>query len=1011
MAAPLRHSAICPTLIGRVASLDTVALLLGQARQGHGHTLLLAGEAGIGKSRFVAEIKAVTRKDALLILQGNCFEPDRTLPYGPLIDALHSLLAIIPPASLLREAAPYTAEYARLLPELAAVLPEDTVLPTHSSSAEEKRRLCEALMRLFTRISARQPLVLVAEDIHWADDISLEFLAFLARRLPHLPMLLLLTYRSDEQHAQLRHFLAQLDRERLATEIVLAPLTPAEVEEMLQIIFQLRRPIRHEFLDAMYRLTEGNPFFIEEVLHALLADKEIYYESGAWERKPLDDLHIPRSVQDAVRRRSEHLTPAAQRVMKSAAIVGQRFEFALLQQVTGHDEAILLDLLKELIAAQLVVEQSAERFAFRHALTRQAIYAELLEREQRAMHRTTAAALEMLHADELESHLSELAYHTCKGGEWERAHEYARRAGERALALYAPHAAAEQFTQAINAAHQLKIAVSPAIYRSRANAYETLGDFERARSDLETAAQIAHEHSDAADEWAALLALGLLWAGRDYARAGDYYQRALILIDTFDEPLKRARTLNRLANWHLNVDEPMKAKTYHREALAIFETAGDVSGTARTCDLLCMACVLSNELESAVTYGERAVDMLRALDDRQPLSSSLVTLPFASALRQSQTMALTPMTLVQATSYTEEGLRIAREMGWRAGEASALWVHGLCVCASGDLGRGLTSATASLALAEDIGHHQWMAAARYTLGEIAYELYSLALAREHLEHGLQLALTTGSWHWIRLLTGLLASTCIAQGELAMAESVLDAGAPTDIAMQTVGQRLAWAARGELKLAQGDPLAALAIAERLACDASDGEQIRMPFVAKLRANALMALGRHDEAATWLATAEETLRARGVRTMLRRVLTDEATLALRMGRADDGARYAAEARSLTHRMAETIPDAILRAVFMRQALASLPSATQHAGEVTVAAATMLTPREREVAVLVAQGKSNRAIAAELVISERTTESHVTNILGKLGFTSRAQIAAWAVDIGLAQSSAQSGDVPRQ
>jgi DNA-binding NarL/FixJ family response regulator len=617
----------------------------------------------------------------------------------------------------------------------------------------------------------------------------------------------------------------------------------------------------------------------------------------------------------------------------------------------------------------------------------------------------------MLYADELESHLSELAYHTCKGGEWEKAHEYARRAGERALALYAPHAAAEQFTQAINAAHHLQVAVTAAIYRSRASAFETLGDFERARSDLETAAQLAHERGATADEWAALLALGLLWAGRDYARAGDYYQRALTLIDALDEPLKRARTLNRLANWHLNVDEPLKAKTYHREALAIFETAGDVSGTARTCDLLCMAYMLSNKMDDAVSYGERAVDMLRALDDRQPLSSSLITLPFASALRQSQTMALTPMTLAQATSHTEEGLRIAREMGWRAGEASALWVHGLCVCASGDLGRGLASATTSLALAEDIGHHQWMAAARYTLGEVTYELYALALAREHLEHGLTLARTTGSWHWIRLLTGLLASTCIAQGDLAMAESALDAGASTDIAMQTVGQRLAWAARGELKLAQGDPVAALTIADRLACDASDDEQRRMPFIATLRANALLALGRHDEAAMWLATAEETLRAHGARTMLRRVLTNEATLALRMGRADDGARYAGEARSLTYQMAETIPDAVLRAVFMRQALASLPSATQHAGEAPVAASTMLTAREREVAVLVAQGKSNRAIAAELVISERTTESHVTNILGKLGFTSRAQIAAWAANIGLAQTLVHSGAAPRQ
>jgi DNA-binding CsgD family transcriptional regulator len=971
-------------------------------RQGHGHTLLLAGEAGIGKSRLIAEIKTGIRRDMMLTLQGNCFEPDRSLPYGPLIDALRGLLAIIPPAELMSDAGTYASEYVRLLPELTAYLPPDASAPLISPE-QEKRRLFEALVQLLTRLSARQPLLFVAEDIHWADDTSLEFLAFLARRLPHLPILLLLTYRSDEQHTQLQHFLAQLDRERLASEIALAPLTPAEVEEMLLVIFELQRPVRYEFLDAMYHLTEGNPFFIEEVLHALLADDEIYYSGEGWERKPLNEINIPRSVQDAVRRRSERLSVAARQLLAFAAVVGQRFEFALLQHLTGCDEATLLDLLKELIAAQLVVEQSAERFAFRHALTRQAVYSELLERERRTMHRTIAAALEVLYADELEGHLSELAYHTCQAGEWARSLEYARRAGERALALYAPHAALEQFTQAVNAAHHLGVPVASAIYQARANAYETLGDFEHARSDLEIALTLAHESDDTATEWAALLDLGLLWAGRDYARTGEYYQRALTLADTLDEPLKRARTLNRLANWHLNVDDPVMAKALHAEALAIFETADNARGVAETLDLLCMASILSDDLVNAVGYGQRAVDMLRALDDRQPLSSSLVTLPFVAALRQSQTMTLAPTTLSEATHHAEEGLRIAREMGWRAGEANALWVMGLCLSASGDFGRGLASATSALAIAKDIEHRQWMAASHCTLGELAYELYALALAREHLEHGLRLAHTINSTHWIRETTAVLAATCIAQGDLGTAEAVLDAGAPVDIAMQTVGQRLSWVTRGELALAQGKPDIALDIARRLTGDLSPDGEYGMPMVALLQGKALTALGRFDEAEAWLSAATLHLRAQGARTALRRALTQLTALYQRMGRTDDAAHSANEARELAYQLAETISDAVLRAVFLRQCLASLPPEPKRSAEIVRAASLMLTAREREVAALVAQGKSNRAIADELVISERTTESHVTNILGKLGFSSRAQIAVWAVDIGLTQPDA--------
>jgi DNA-binding CsgD family transcriptional regulator len=218
-------------------------------------------------------------------------------------------------------------------------------------------------------------------------------------------------------------------------------------------------------------------------------------------------------------------------------------------------------------------------------------------------------------------------------------------------------------------------------------------------------------------------------------------------------------------------------------------------------------------------------------------------------------------------------------------------------------------------------------------------------------------------------------------------------------MQTVGQRLSWVTRGELALAQGKPDVALDIARRLAGNATPTGEFAMPLVALLNGRALTALGRFDEAEAWLRAAERRLRAQGARTSLRRALTHLTALYQQMGRADDATRAADEARELAYQMAETIPDAVLHAVFLRQCLASLPPEPKRSAEIARAASLMLTAREREVAALVAQGKSNRAISDELVISERTTESHVTNILGKLGFSSRAQIAAWAVDIGLA------------
>ena len=147
-------------------------------------------------------------------------------------------------------------------------------------------------------------------------------------------------------------------------------------------------------MDSLYTLTEGNPFFIEEILKSLIAGGELVFTDGRWVGRPANELHIPRNIQDAVHQRIVRLSEAAREILTIASVAGQRFDFTLLQQLTHHDEQQLLALMKELIAAQLVIEESADQFAFRHALTRQAIYTDLLARERRALHKAIAETME-----------------------------------------------------------------------------------------------------------------------------------------------------------------------------------------------------------------------------------------------------------------------------------------------------------------------------------------------------------------------------------------------------------------------------------------------------------------------------------------------------------------------------------------------------------------------------------------------------------------------------------------
>ncbi len=997
MATPLEQSVLCPFLIGRQSHISVLQHLLEQALSGAGQVIVIAGEAGIGKSRLVREVKASAAPAGMRILQGTFFEPDRSLPYAALLDLFRRAFVACSPAEIARDVGSAGPELVKLLPELALSLPE--LAPTPPLEPEqEKRRLIETLAQCFVRISATQPLLVVIEDLHWSDETSLEFLLSLSRRIAGHPLLLLMTYRSDEVHASLRHLLAQLDRERLASEITLDTLDRSEVEAMIRAIFQLQRSLPADVLDALYRLTEGNPFFLEETLKALVVAGDVFAREGVWERKPPGEIHIPRSIHDAVQRRVQQLTPAARELLEIASVAGQRFDAALLQALTNTDEHAVLQLVKELIAAQLMVEVSAEEVAFRHALTRQAIYSELLARERKSLHRSIAETLERLYAASTDTHLAELAYHTYEAGLWERALDYAQRVGERSLALYAPRAAIEQFTRALDAARHLAGSPSPVLYHGRGLAYETLGDFEHARADYEAALHAARVQNDQPAKWQALLDLGLLWAGRDYVQTGLYYRQAFDLAQTMADPIRLAQSQNRLGNWHLNVDQPLEAIRFHQEALARFQTVDHQRGMAETLDLLGMASVLNGTPLESAAYLERAVALWREIGDRQWLSSSLATLTFCGICYHTDKM----IPVAQRTLVTGgEALQLAREIGWYPGEAYALMVLASCLGPRGEYAQALELARRSLALADEIEHRQWATASRWALGAILLDLLSLEQACEVLEQGWKLATAIGSRHWIGCIAGMLTATYLAQDlptqAAAMLAEVLPPGAP----FQTMGQRAAWCGRAELALAQHQPEEALRIIDALIASTPNASAQQRPVrVVRLRGAALAALQRGAEAEAEFSSAYQMAKEQGWRSLFWRIGIDLGQVYRAGRRHAEAEQYFAAARGELEALAAGVSDDLLRTTFLERVRAILPPprpALLRRAQVNDYGG--LTARELEVARLVAQGKSNRSIAGALVVSERTAESHVTNILLKLNLTSRAQIAAWAIGKGLA------------
>jgi DNA-binding CsgD family transcriptional regulator len=988
---------ISPIIAGRTEELAILQRWFASVQPSHGSTILLSGEAGIGKSRLIRELKASAASGGSVVFQGNCFEPDSTLPLAPFIDLLRHA-----PIELLREdhflaAAP---QLLKLTPEYAPMFP-DIQLASAAEPEHEKRNLFRALTSwLAAPRPTEQALVstlIVIEDVHWCDDLSLELLLQLARVIANQPVLLVLTYRSDETWPPLNRLLAQFDRERLAYELPLQPLVHSAVEAMICSIFEQTNPISREFLDAIYSLTEGNPFFVEEVLKSLVAVDDIFYANGRWDRKKLSELRVPRTVAMSVEQRLATISAPARQALELACVVGQSFSFAALCELTGMSESLLTRHLRELIQAQLVIELSVDTFAFRHALTREAIYATLLKRERREMHCLVGQVIEQQSLRLSAPRDAELAYHFGEAQIWGKALHYARRAGEKAQAVFAPREAIAHFSQAIEAAAYLDPSQQDAVdigslYLARGKAYEQVGEFNTALNDLEAALAMAQTRGDQHAEWQVLHDLGFLWVSRDYVKAGTYFDRMLDVAQQMGDSMALAHSLNRVGNRLVNLDQPDEALRLHYEALRIFLAIGDRQGEAATHDLLGLTGFMAGNVAEGVAHYEQAIAQFRNLNDPGGLLSALAIFASRHQNYMGNATIWTGVPIAICLRDGEEALRIARELGARPFEALALWSLGISACTAGQYRSGLGRLVQAVSLAHELEHGQFVMAAEWALGAALLDILHQAEALPYLERAYALARETHSVYMHRIVAGYIASALIQQGKLGAAANILEQELSPRLPMRTSGQRQLWCARAEWLLASGDAPSALDLLERL-IDATTHVESRgrdaLPRLSRLRGEALAAMGRYAEAEAGLVAAMQF--AQEWKPMLWRLYLSLGNLLRRQNRRDQADEAYAQARLTFTELADEIEDVGLRAHYLARAQALIPGVTrkqaakhQHDG---------LTAREREVAILIARGKTNREIADTLVVSPRTVDNHVANVLSKLGFTSRSQVAAWA------------------
>jgi DNA-binding CsgD family transcriptional regulator/tetratricopeptide (TPR) repeat protein len=988
---PLIGTFSAPTMIGRERELAAVGSLLAST----GGTLLVSGEAGIGKSRLMREAVRLAAASGILVLHGSCFDRDQTIPFAPVLDLLRGYAATGPEARNLLAAT--VSSSPKLLPELSL----DHLAPEGDFDVErDGRRLVHEVTALLATLANRQPLLLIVEDLHWSDEASPDLLLHLIRHASTIPVRLVLTFRGDESHRDLSRLLDEIDRGRSATEIALGPLSPSEVELQVRDALSLPRPAGQAFVRSLHGHTGGNPFYVEEILRTLAIEGDIFPSGDGWQRKPLDQIRVPRSVEDVVRHRAAMLTPDAGELLTLAAVAGQRVDFPLLLTLSGLDDGALIAAIKELIAAQFLAEAAEDQFTFRHALTRQAVYAGLLTRERRALHARVAEAISGAANVAANTSLEELAYHAFEAGNWERAATLCRTAADRAWARGAPHAAATHSSRALEARFRLGLEPDAALLLSRGQAYDAIGDFSAARADYEAALTAAETEKRPGTALAALLGLGLLWSARDYARALTWLNRASAMARTLDEPAALAHALNRIGNWRLNNDDVEEGLRCHYEALAIFEELDDRRGMAETFDLLAMAHQLGGDILAGQASARKAAALFEEQGDRQGLAGVLLLTTVPGAVFEVATM-VGESSIASAASVGQQALALARKVDWRAGEAFLLALIGEAWAAGGEFGTARAMLQQSIAIAEELDHRQWLVQARWGLARLFGVQLQPEQERDELERVLAIAMEIQSPNWIRSVAGSLASTRVTLGELPAAEALLARQLTPETPMRTQGQRLLWAARAELALAHGSASDALGIVDPLfAATINLNAEHDVPYLARIKATALATLGDVTAADALLRAAMATAETQGALPMLRSLHVTLAGVLRWAGHHAEADAQDAAARTIAQRLASTISEATWRDQFRRAAGLDASATTDRSGNEP--ASGRLTPREREVALKIAAGLANREIAADLFISERTIEAHVANILRKLAVPSRAGIAAWVEREGISRTA---------
>jgi DNA-binding CsgD family transcriptional regulator len=989
-------------LVGRTVELSALHAALDAAGAGRGGALILSGESGVGKTRLLNAMAEEARRRGWAVAAGRAFPLETGVPYALFSEAFLPLLRGLDSSALAILARGGEAELAQLLPGLGGEEGRvDPRAPGGESPAELKTRLVWNFAQFLRRFAAKQPLLVVLEDLHWADASSLELLHFTVRQVPAERILFLCSYvdAEREKNAALRAAETSLTSLGTAKPLRLQPLSREATDELVRRAFGVDEAVVREFTALLYGWTRGNAFFLDETLKALVETGRLRKREGTWLGWEVEALTLPASVREAVTDRLGRVGGGARAVADLLAVTAGRASYGVLRVVSGLADADLLAALDELRDRRVVLESlegDAVVYEFSHPIMRETAYASLGLGRTRVLHGAVATALEAHYGERAVEHADELAYHFARGDAGEltgKAVKYLVASGQRALARYANREAADYLGAALDRAERAGD-VPTELLDSLARARQRLGEYEAAVQLWERVLAAAESAGDAGRAAAVRRRLGLAWywSGANERAMAEYAAALAAARTAGDAPLEASIRIALGASLQ-EVGRSADAAAELQAALAVAERLADPVLLARVHRALLLLHVWTGPPERAREHGERAVELATASGDMAVLAAAEWGLAVLSGLTGNEAALRRH---VAACDRLADELRSPLLRLWTA-EIAIEYASG-----SGDWEAGIALGERTIALARALNQ-------RTLLPRILVWTALMYLGRGDLERGR--GYVDEAWaasgagratsrpmdvHTVVPAHTGLAAYHLAAGEYDAAIQVGEAGlAIADSTGYTI-----WAiyrllpVLAEAYIWKRDFEGAARIGRRLHDESSRmGHPLGLAWaeacdgvIAWMQQDLERAVVLLDSAATALEAIPWPADAARLRRQLAGRLAD-------LGDREGALRELRRAHEVLSRLGAERELAKARDQFRE--LGARPPARSGGG------AAGLTGRELEIARMAAERKSNKAIGRALGISPRTVGTHLSNIFRKLEVESRAELVDLARQGGMPEA----------